>query len=241
MLKIEVQSLDLPDTPPMFRHGFEVTRALSAGVATTYGAAVPGHIAEFGTMTGVSAVGLARAMATCDSYFGYALKTANLPEKELHLFDSFCGLPSADNPVDAASPHVRSGVWGQGTCAGLTAEALAAEVTKHLPSSRVRVFEGWFRDTLPNAPEAIYGLIHIDSDLYISAMDVLDFLFAHRRVADGALLFFDDWNCNSASPEFGERKAWHEIVEKYQVRYSDEGAYALFSHKFIVHGYSDPR
>jgi len=235
------EGFDLPNSPPMLRHGLEVTKALSAGVATVYGAAIPGHIAEFGTMTGVSAVGLARAMATCDAHLGYALRTANLPEKELHLFDSFCGLPDADNPVDAVSPHVRSGVWGRGTCAGLTAQALAAEVAKHLPSSRVRVFEGWFRDTLPNAPETPYGLIHIDSDLYISAMDVLDFLFSHRRVADGALLFFDDWNCNGASPEFGERKAWREIVEKYRVHYSDEGPYALFSHKFIVHEYSDAR
>jgi hypothetical protein len=154
------------------------------------------------------------------------------------------------------SPYGRSGVVGNvsrnhpsktrtragGRCSATRSESSWAVRPAQVPGpqtpDRVRVFEGWFRDTLPTTPDLPYGLIHIDSDLYVSAMDVLDFLFSHRRVAEGALIFFDDWNCNRGSLEFGERKAWREIVDKYNVVYSDEGAYALFSHKFIVHSYA---
>lgn len=87
----------------------------------------------------------------------------------------------------------------------------------------------------------MYALVHIDSDLYESARDVLNYLFGHRMIAEGALLFFDNWNCNRGSPEFGERRAWSECVVKYRVRYSDEGAYGVFSHRFLIHSYKQRR
>ena len=78
-------------------------------------------------------------------------------------------------------------------------------------------------------------MLHLDCDLYSSTYEVLDYLLAHGHVADGALLFFDDWNCNRASPRFGQRKAWAEIVNKYALEHSDAGEYAMLGHKFFVH------
>ena len=107
--------------------------------------------------------------------------------KQLHLFDSFSGLPAAEHAVDAESPHVRDGVWSAGTCVGLTAEELAAKVAAHLPDERVHILPGWFKDTVPQLPDGSrYGLVHIDSDLYASAMDALDGLFSRGFIAEGA-------------------------------------------------------
>lgn len=235
--KLEAALGDRPP-PPLEAHAREVTYALTLGVAAVYGVEVEGDVAEFGTMTGVSAVALAEAMAACDRHLGYALDAAGLPPKALHLFDSFEGLPEVVTEVDAGAPHVRSGVWAPGTCVGLSRAQLEERAGAVFDPERIRTFEGWFKDTLVTIPDGTtYSLVHIDSDLYESARDVLDYLFGHGMISEGALIFFDDWNCNRGSPQFGERRAWEECVAKYAVRYSDEGGYGLFSHKFIVHGY----
>jgi O-methyltransferase len=224
--------------PPMQTHTRASVTALSLGVAAVYGGQVEGDIAEFGTMTGQTAIGLARGLFGADEHLGYALDIAELPRKSLHLFDSFEGLPQTDNPVDNISPHVRSGAWAPGTCVGLSQDELLKQVCAHFDQSRVRIFAGWFSETLKTLPFGTkYALVHIDSDLYASAHDVLEHLFANHMITRGAHIFFDDWNCNGASPDLGERRAWSECVEKFRVDFSDEGGYGVFGHKFIVHSY----
>ncbi len=224
---------------PFTFHTAGAITALSEGVAALYGFDVEGHIAEFGTMTGSTARGLARAMASCDHHLDYAVQVYGQAQRELHLFDSFVGLPQTDNPVDANSPHVQDGVWAAGTCHGLSAEELRTEVTAHLADDRVRIFPGWFADTVPALPaETRYALIHIDGDLYVSAMDVLVGLFARGLVARGAYVFFDDWSCNRADPELGERRAWRECVERFGIVASDQGPYGIFARRFTVHDYT---
>lgn len=229
------------DTNPLEYHRDRAIEALSEGVAATYGCGIAGDIAEFGTMTGETAAGLARAIATCDTYLGDAMRVANLPLKCLHLFDSFAGLPTVTNPTDAQSPHVRDGVWNPGSCKGITPAELTKKVTRHLAQERVRIFPGWFSDTVPRLPDGTsYGLVHVDSDLYVSAMDVLSGLFARGMINEGALIYFDDWNCNAASNNFGERRAWRECVARYKIEFSDEGRYGIFARRFTVHSYAVP-
>ena len=81
-------------------------------------------------------------------------------------------------------------------------------------------------------------MVHIDCDLYSSTMDALVPLFDGKNISPGAIVFFDDWNCNFASKKFGERKAWDELVEKYQNEFSDEGGYGIACRKFIIHEYA---
>jgi O-methyltransferase len=223
---------------PFAFHTHAAASALAEGVAACYGFDVDGHIAEFGTMTGGTARGLARAMASCDKHLAHAAQVYGAPRRELHLFDSFEGLPAVDNAVDAGSPHVQDGIWPPGSCRGLTPEQLRAVATEHLADDRVRIFQGWFADTVPALPaETRYALIHVDGDLYVSAMDVLVNLFARGLVAKGAYIYFDDWSCNRADPHFGERRAWRECVERFGIDYSDQGPYAIFCRRFTVHDY----
>jgi len=80
-------------------------------------------------------------------------------------------------------------------------------------------------------------MLHIDCDLYQSTMDVLQHVFRSRMVAEGAIILFDDWNCDRACPSRGERKAWSEICSQYLVQASDLGSYGWAGQKFIVHQY----
>ena len=210
---------------------FRVTPELFKGVCAIHANGVEGDVAEFGTMTGTTAHTLALALKFVST------QSPDAPSRQLHLFDSFKGLPQPEE-ADSQSPLVISGEWGKGTHVGLSSEELLARCVTELDADRIRIFEGWFSDTIPTVPVGTsYAMIHIDSDLYSSARDVLFGLFDHRMVADGAVIFFDDWNCNKASPRFGERRAWRECVEEFAVEYSDLGDYGLVSHKLVVHGY----
>ena len=204
---------------------------LIRGVCAIHANWVEGDVAEFGTMTGATARTLAEALGVVRGKEKWA------SPRQLHLFDSFEGLPEPD-AVDGNSPAVVSGSWGKGTHVGLNAKELFERCAAKLAPRRIKVFEGWFKDTIPTVPQGTtYALVHIDSDLYSSAKDVLDGLFSRGMVAEGAMIYFDDWNCNRCSPRYGERRAWRECVEEFGVEYTDMGDYGLVSHKLIVHGY----
>jgi len=75
----------------------EVCKALADGIVYVYGAGIIGDIAEFGTMSGKTAVAIATAIRRVESslsaaHLQYVCKEGG---KELWLFDSFEGLPEA--------------------------------------------------------------------------------------------------------------------------------------------------
>lgn len=105
-----------------------------------------------------------------------------------------------------------------------------------LPSEDIVVIKGWYRDTARHL-DRTFACLHIDCDLYESTMDALVPLFTKQLVSPGAIILFDDWNCNRADPRYGERAAWRELTERFVIVSSDEGGYGVAGHKFIVHGY----
>jgi predicted O-methyltransferase YrrM len=215
---------------------YEKHRQLLYGLRNVWGGAIDGHIAEFGTMSGRSASILAEGLSFyLDERAEKDIKHKIKPRK-LYLFDSFLGLPEAEEEADILAPEVKTGIWGRSTCKGLTAEQLRSKLNSFLPDDKIIIHEGWFEDTLPTLPNDIqFAFVHIDCDLYKSTLDILNYLFNNEALADGAMLFFDDWNSNYASYKFGQRRAWNESTEKYNIKYSDCGEYAGTSWKFIIH------
>ncbi len=212
-------------------HLLEVFKKLYLGVHYVTGADVKGDIAEFGTMSGMTARILSKALLDLDIY--------SPMKKRLHLFDSFKGFPDTNTAIDIDSPHVKAGVWREGSCQGVSVDQLSQICQQFIPPDRFSVYDGWFSDTMSQIQEGTkFALMHIDCDLYQSTIDVLDYAFKHEMVSEGCALFFDDWNCNRANPEFGERKAWAEMVDKYKIKSSDCGEYGWCGHKFFVHQYS---
>lgn len=208
----------------------EVYRKLEGGVEYVCRNAVEGEIAEFGTMTGLSASVLARALGAEQSHRG--------GERFLHLFDSFEGLPVATAEPDRNAPLVQAGIWAAGTCRGVSPDELRAMCARFLPPSRIAIHPGWFSASLPAVPDRTrFALIHVDCDLYQSTLDVLVHVFSRGMVSEGAALFFDDWNCNRASRVLGEQRAWAEVVERFRIEYSDSGEYGITGRKFLVHAY----
>lgn len=217
----------------------DIYDALTMGARYVYGAAVEGDIAEFGTMTGKTAVALSSAIAFLNRKHGTDTRLSEgVRLKKAWFFDSFEGLPEPRFELDKTSHHVAAGLWDKGSCQGLTFEQFNNLIGQILPLDTFTVAKGFFRDTVQTIDTGTrFSLIHIDGDLYESAIDVLDHLFRAHLVSQGAIIFFDDWNCNQANPELGERRAWREVVETYRVSFSDEGSYGFNGHKFIVHSY----
>ena len=60
-----------------------------------------------------------------------------------------------------------------------------------LLDDRIRFLEGWFRDTLPNAPIRKISVLRLDGDLYESTMDALVHL--EPKVMPGGYIIVDDY------------------------------------------------
>ncbi|MGY4287240.1 O-methyltransferase [Bradyrhizobium sp. LM2.7] len=217
----------------------EIARTLTLGVQYINSSHVYGDVAEFGTMGGFSAKTLATGMVFDLQRQPLSKKAGGEnPFRILRLFDSFEGLPEITSPIDQASPHVVSGAWAKGGCKVLGAPELRERIGKIIPPHRFEIYEGWFADTVKTLPpETRFAMIHFDGDLYQSTMDALDPLFARGMISTGAILCFDDWNANRALPTVGERRAWKELVEKFDIEASSGGDYSIGGTRFIIHSY----
>jgi hypothetical protein len=131
-----------------------VAENLIFAVQYTVHSDVEGDIAEFGCQTGRTATAISAAMK---------LVRAN---KTLQLFDSFQGMPESTHEIDRENEHVKSAVWGKGELKGLSPTQLRKKCRKYLPDDSIKIYEGWFSETLPKVPPgAKFSMLHIDCDL----------------------------------------------------------------------------
>jgi O-methyltransferase len=218
----------------------DLARTLTLSVLYLNSTHVDGDVAEFGTMGGFSARTLAAAMVydpMCQPLSKGA--SGDNPFRKLRLFDSFEGLPDITSDVDLASPHVVSGAWSKGGCKILGAQELRTMVEGILPPERIQIHAGWFADTVKALPpETRFAMIHFDGDLYQSMMDALTPCFERGFISRGAVLCLDDWDCNKADPSYGERRAWKDLVDRFQIVASNCGSYATAATRFIIHSYN---
>lgn len=164
---------------------------------------VRGDLCEFGVFTGGSFrrfIEIFRPLGVIDRYYG---------------FDSFQGLPKPNRERD--TPFF----WGsESGCSGATREGVQEYLREGLGDlSDVELIEGWFADSLPTVGDRIreVAFARIDCDLYESTREVLAFLGG--RLADGAILYFDDWTHDAHT---GEARAFFEFAEQEAAKYAFE-------------------
>lgn len=136
------------------------------------------------------------------------------PDLEFHGFDSFEGLPED---------------WDTGK---KKVKAEAFDRKGELPEvpDNVKLYKGWFNETLPSfLPNFCISFLHIDCDLYSSTEYALNLL--NDRIVPGTIIRFDELACwrtvfNEASPTGVQRvayttwkdhewKALNEWLDKY--------------------------
>ncbi|HTI19597.1 MAG TPA: TylF/MycF/NovP-related O-methyltransferase [Kutzneria sp.] len=137
---------------------------------------VPGEVTEVGCYEGRTAVLLQKVIEH------YA------PERELHVFDSFEGLP-APGPQD-----------GEFAAAGMnsTGEKELRETFKRWDVREPVIHAGWFEDTLAEGLPARLCFAYLDGDLYDSVKVSLEHVYP--RLSPGAIVIVDDYCDRAKNP-----------------------------------------
>ena len=116
------------------------------------------------------------------------------PDAHIVGFDSFEGLPAEKRG------EVRRAAWNKGA---FRVKATVHDRILRDLNPRTRLVRGFFKSSL--TPElartlAPATIVDIDSDLYVSAYEVLDWLFTHRLARAGTLVAYDDWSDHTCTP-----------------------------------------
>jgi len=144
---------------------------------------LPGEVAEVGVYKGVSAK---------------VFKTM-LPEKELHLFDTFEGFDEENIKAEKAKGK-------QSNFDQMFTDTSLEAVREFVGTSGVRYYKGKFPDTVDEQSDhAKYSLVHLDADLYEPTIEGLRYFYP-RLVKGGVLIVHDNYNsyvgCQNAVKEY---------------------------------------
>jgi O-methyltransferase len=140
---------------------------------------IPGDMAEVGVASGASAMMIA----------------SRAPERTLHLFDTFEGLPK---PKGEDSQRFKEGQYGYSL----------EDVQRYLKRDNVRFYKGLFPDTATAIPDTRFAFVHLDADLYDSTRAGLEWFYP--RLNRGGMLICHDYDTaagvNRAFEEFFANK-----------------------------------
>jgi len=138
---------------------------------------IPGTYIECGTWRGGMSAGIAEVLS---------------PEKEIHLFDSFEGLPKAQEIDGDAALKWQSNTDDPLYYENCKAERKFAEEAMRLASRpNAQIHQGWFDQTLPTFTKGPIAILRLDADWYDSTMLCLDQLFPY--VVKGGIVIIDDY------------------------------------------------
>jgi O-methyltransferase len=153
----------------------------------------------------------------------------NIDEMNFYAFDSFMGLPKTDATED--------GVFESGefkTSIEDFRNKLKKKTGVYLDSANI--IPGFFCDSLTTdlqlrMPKV--GVVHIDVDLYSSAIEVLNFI--KPLLVVGTVLIFDDYYCFPPDGSKGEMKALLEFCEDNpKIKVKEWKSYSTFGQSFFV-------
>ena len=165
---------------------------------------VPGDVIETGVWRGGA---LVYAKAVLDAH--------GADDRNVWVADSFQGVPPPDPeayPADAGDEH-----WTASEYLAVSVEQVRANFERYgLLDDRVRFLEGWFKDTLPDAPIEQLAVMRLDGDLYQSTMEALEALYP--RLSPGGFVIVDDHGavegCRLAVRDFREANGITEPMEE---------------------------
>ena len=200
-------------------HGYQ--DMLERAIRWARDSGLDGDYLEFGVYEGTSF-----AVAF---YWG---KRCRLDSMKFYAFDSFQGLPSPKG-IDAGT---RLGA-GHYSCSSERFKNMISKMGVDL--SRVVITPGWFNEVLNEETKNKLGIrcaaaVLIDSDLYASAVPVLDFITDY--LVNGSLLMFGGWFHFSGDPDRGQQRAIREWLAKNAgIELIEYHKFGLMGDSFIVH------
>ncbi len=194
------QALEIVDAFTMTSYQRMVT--LWQQVRYLDGAKIAGSLVECGTWRG----GACGMMAL-------AHQTSGRPNRSIHLFDSFAGLPEPVAEKDGNAAMRYAGGRATGALRSIRKCVASREESERLlgeiigyPRELTVFHVGWFEETIPVAVESVerIALLRIDGDWYESTRVCLAHLYP--LVSSGGIVVVDDYGrwkgCRTAVDEF---------------------------------------
>ena len=173
-------------------------QALATSVIVNH---VPGDFIETGVWRGGSCI-----------FMRAILKAFEVTDRVVWVADSFQGIPppntalypddaSFGNPQDAEELKV-------------SRQQVQANFQRYgLLDDQVKFIEGWFSDTLPNAPIEQLAILRLDGDLYESTIVALDSLY--DKLSVGGFVIVDDYfipACRKAVATFRKQRRIEDVI-----------------------------
>jgi O-methyltransferase len=163
---------------------------------------VPGDLLEAGVWRGGACI-----------YMRGILKAYGVTDRFVWAADSFSGLPPPNPeqyPADENDAHHTE------TALAITQQQVRANFAKYaLLDQQVCFLEGWFKDTLPEAPIEQLAILRLDGDMYESTIQTLDAMYS--KLSPNGFVIIDDYilpPCRKAVDDF---RARHGITEKLEM------------------------
>lgn len=180
---------------------------------------------QFGVFTGI---GLRKIVKELKGAYGHVWG-----------FDSFQGLPPDSSSETESWRHPKTGAYkdhflqgGYSAANALGSTSLRGvmrQVRERVGGHNVTLVPGFFNESLTDdLPKKLRmrSALHVDmdADLYVSAIDALDWMFRHRLIVPSTFIRYDDWPRVNATfgPAkgtnfFGQCRAHYELSIKYDV------------------------
>ena len=177
--------------------------ALQACLETVFRDNVPGDILEAGVWRGGASIFMRGVLTVHD-------------QKHRHswLADSFMGVPAPDVANYPADKGMVLHTFEQ---LAVPKEEVQRNFERYdLLDEKVHFLEGWFKDTLPDAPIGRLALLRLDGDLYESTIFPLQVLY--DKVSPGGFVVIDDYYniepCRRATETFRQERGIVDPIEQ---------------------------
>ena len=144
------------------------------------------------------------------------LESLKVRDRDLHLFDTFEGMPrpqevDVDMHGNSAMPvweYTQIGEDSSDFCRATLADVQAAMASTGYDKEKVHFHVGKVEVTIPSAAPDRIALLRLDTDWYESTRHELEHLYP--RLSSGGILIIDDYGHWR-----GSQKAMDEYTEKY--------------------------
>ena len=169
-------------------------------VSSVLAEGIPGDLVECGVWRGGAAILMRALLWACED-----------ADRSVWLADSFEGLPRPK--PEESGPDLSADNFPQ---LAVSRQQVAENFARFdLLDERVRFLEGWFADTLPEAPIETIAVLRLDGDLYESTLTPLVALY--EKLSPGGFVIVDDYGvmrqCRKAVDEFRSKRGIDEPLE----------------------------
>jgi O-methyltransferase len=157
---------------------------------------VPGDLIETGVWRGGATI-----------FMRAVLKAYDVSDRVVWVADSFEGLPEPDDekyPVDKGSKFHLFDVLH------VSLDQVKDNFSRYgMLDEQVKFLQGWFKDTLPDAPIRRLAILRLDGDMYESTMDAMKSLYP--KVSKGGFVIVDDYGIEACRKAISDYRLEHSI------------------------------